>query len=366
MPPDTTKPRFSLSHWVKTHKKRAAVFGIGGVALLAGIVAAALMLLLPTEQPVPEEPAPAPQTATPAPPPPKYYSPITGLQVDDQAQTTAPVTAIMIENSPDARPQSGIKDSGVVYEAIAEGGITRFLLIYQQEKPALIGPVRSLRMYYVDWLAPYHASVAHVGGSAASLAEIRNGSYRDIDQFFNAGSYWRASDRYAPHNVYTNFERLDALNAAKGFTTSEPRPLARKDSSAAEQPTATQINVTISGPTYNSSYTYDRESNTYPRSMAGAPHLDREAGQVAPRVVVVLKTPMTLVREDGWRQQYQTTGSGQAVVFQDGLVSEVTWHKPDRASQLSFTDSEGKPFELARGQTWISAVPTGTGGVTWQ
>ena len=107
----------------------------------------------------------------------------------------------MIENSPDARPQSGIKQAGVVYEAIAEGGITRFLALYQEAKPGLIGPVRSVRMYYVDWAAPYNASIAHIGGSAAALAEVRNGNYRDIDQFFNSGSYWRAIA--TPRTMYT-------------------------------------------------------------------------------------------------------------------------------------------------------------------
>ena len=107
----------------------------------------------------------------------------------------------MIENSPDARPQSGLKAAGVVYEAIAEGGITRFMALYQTSKPELIGPVRSLRMYYLDWFAPYSASIAHVGGSLNALTEARSGKYRDLDQFFNSQTYWRASDRYAPHNV---------------------------------------------------------------------------------------------------------------------------------------------------------------------
>ena len=128
----------------------------------------------------------------------KYYSHLNGIEVASKADLSRPVTAIMIENSPDARPHSGLKQAEVVYEAIAEGGITRFLTLFQQHKPQLIGPVRSLRMYYVDWLAPYQASVAHVGGSHASLQEVRNGKYRDIDQFFNGSSYWRANDRRPP------------------------------------------------------------------------------------------------------------------------------------------------------------------------
>lgn len=356
-------PWLTLKLWVRTHKKLAIALSIALTLLIGGGVATALYYLnRPAEEPTPtvakeKEPEPAPVI---------YYSTLTGNKVADKAAVTQAVTGIMIENSPDARPQSGIKDSGVVFEAIAEGGITRFLVLYQQEKPQLVGPVRSVRMYYVDWVAAFNASVAHIGGSAAALAEVRNGSYRDIDQFFNSGSYWRASDRYAPHNVYTSFERLDALNAAKGYTTSEFTGFTRKDSKAAEAPTATRINVTMSGALYNSAYDYDSSTNLYNRSQAGAPHLDREAGQITPRVVIVMKVPMQLVMEDGYREQLNTIGSGQATIFQDGTVQEVTWHKPSKSAQITFTNAEGKDVPLARGQTWISAVPADTGGVTWQ
>lgn len=352
-----------LGRWIKTHRIRV-IIAVGIVLIAVAILVA--WLVLSKTPPSPQATTPVKTIGKKEEPKPVYHAPLTGLEVADQAMITKPVTAIMIENSPDARPQSGLKESAIVYEAIAEGGITRFLALYQQEKPQLIGPVRSVRMYYVDWLAPYNASVAHIGGSAASLAEVRNGSYRDIDQFFNAGTYWRASDRYAPHNVYTSFEKIDALNAAKGYTTSNPVTFVRKDSKPIQPATATSLSVKMSGPLYNSTYTYDVASNTYLRSQAGAPHLDREAGQISPRVVIVIKTPMKLVQEDGWRQQYQTTGTGSATIFQDGGVQEVTWHKTDRAGQYTFTNSEGKAVSLARGQTWISVVPADTGGVSWQ
>jgi hypothetical protein len=296
----------------------------------------------------------------------KYYSPLTGLEVANQAATTQAATAIMIENSPDARPQSGLKSAGVVFEAIAEGGITRFLALYQQEKPQLIGPVRSVRLYYVQWLAPFQPSVAHVGGSLFALNEVRSGSYRDIDQFFNSGTYWRAKDRYAPHNVYTNFANLDALNAKKGYTKSNVSGFVRKDPAPSPAPNATKVNVTISGPLYNSSYTYDAASNTYMRFQAGAPHVDREAGQIAPTTVVVMKVAMTKVMEDGYREQITTIGSGEATIFQDGVATKATWNKADKNSQITFTDASGKPLALDRGQTWITAIPNTTGRVTWQ
>lgn len=352
-------------NWFRRHKKLAIILSIAGVILIAGGTVLALILL---NQKPKEQPAPTVTVSKPTPKPEvKYYSPLTGAQVESEADTQKAVTAIMIENSPDARPQSGLKNSGVVFEAIAEGGITRFLVLYQQEKPQLIGPVRSVRMYYVDWVAAFNASVAHIGGSAAALAEVRNGSYRDIDQFFNSASYWRATDRYAPHNVYTSFEKLDALNAAKGYTTSSFTGFTRKDSEASETPTATSIDVTISSSWYNSHYDYNATTNTYDRSQAGAVHADREEGTISPRVVIVLKVQETTTFEDGYRESINAIGSGGAVIFQDGIAKEVTWSKPSRTDQITFTDADGKDVPLARGQTWITAVPENKGGgVSWQ
>lgn len=299
-------------------------------------------------------------------PPPVYYSPLTGMKVADKATTEQAVTAIMIENSPDARPQSGIKQAGIVYEAIAEGGITRFLAVYQESKPQLIGPVRSVRMYYVDWAAPYNASIAHIGGSAAALAEVRNGNYRDIDQFFNAGSYWRASDRAAPHNVYTSFEKLDALNQSKGYTTSSFNGFTRQNGKPATTSNATSVDIDISSTWYNTHYDYDVSSNTYLRSAGGEASNDREEGRIGPAVVIAMRVDMSKIFEDGWRENITTTGTGSAVVFQNGVATEVTWRKNSRTEPLQFENAAGKPIALNRGQTWIAAVPNGTGSVTWQ
>ncbi|MDR0397785.1 MAG: DUF3048 domain-containing protein [Candidatus Nomurabacteria bacterium] len=298
---------------------------------------------------------------------PVYYATLTGKKVGGKAEETHAVTAIMIENSPDARPQSGLKDSGVVFEAIAEGGITRFLVLYQTEKPQLIGPVRSVRLYYVDWLTPYQASVAHVGGSAAALNLVRNGSYRDIDQFFNAGFYWRATDRYAPHNVYTKFELLDELNKAKGYTKSEFAPWPRQTGKAAKEPNATSIHVTISSELYNSLYTYDTASNKYLRSHEyGGAHLDREQGQIAPDTVIVMKVNQSRVNEDGTRESIETSGSGAVYIFQNGVVTEGIWAKTSREAMIEFKDSAGKQVKLNRGQTWVTAIPNSSGNVAWQ
>lgn len=354
------KTRFAkLKAWARKHPRKALIFG--GIFLV--LVACSITYLL-----LSQKPAAAP-TITISKPKPKpatvFYSPLTGKKVDEAA-TKIPLTAIMIENSPDARPQSGIKSAGVVYEAVAEGGITRFLTIFQEDKPQLIGPVRSLRMYYLDWAAGYDAGIAHIGGSAAALAEVRNGTYKDLDQFFNAGSYWRATDRYAPHNVYTSFEKLDALNAAKGNTGSNFTGFTREDDKPADTPDASQVYINFSGPMYNTAYTYDKASNTYLRSVGGQPHMDRESGQVTPSVVIAMKVNMTRVLEDGYRESISTIGQGEAVVFQNGTAINATWRKSARKAPLEIIDAAGNPIVLNRGQTWIAAVPNGQGSVSWE
>ena len=354
------KPRFArLRTWVRSHPRKALViFGAVLILLAASIAAALYLALTPAEIKI--------GSVTVRKPAPTYYSPLTGIKVADEAATKQPVTAIMIENSPDARPQSGIKQAGIVYEAIAEGGITRFLALYQEAKPGLIGPVRSVRMYYVDWAAAYDASIAHVGGSFNALQEVRNGSYRDIDQFFNAGSYWRAGDRAAPHNVYTSFQNLDELNRSKGYTESHFTGFPRTDSKVSATPNATSVDINISSAWYNTHYDFDAASNTYLRSIGGEASNDREDGRIAPNVIVALKVDMTNVFEDGWRENITTIGQGGAVIFQNGTATEVTWRKTDRKAPLELLDAEGKPIKLNRGQTWIAAVPNGSGSIGWK
>lgn len=289
----------------------------------------------------------------------KYYSPLTGIEVASEADTNKPITAVILENTPAARPQSGLQEAEVVYEAVTEGGITRFLAFYQQSQPELIGPVRSLRPFFVDALAPYDAGVLHVGGSKEALDEIRNGNYKDLDQFFNGGTYWRSTDRYAPHNVYTNSQNVAALNATKGYTESTPKPMPRAEEApkVAVEPTATpQFDVHVSGQLYDSTWIYDAASGTYQRHQAGGPHLDREKGQVTAEVVVTLN--QNLSAAGGGRYNYQTTGTGTGTVNYKGNAYPVNWHKADRSAQYSFTSAhDNQEFLLPKGSTWFTAVP---------
>lgn len=297
---------------------------------------------------------------------PKIYSPLTGAEVPDEATSKRHVTAVMIENSPDARPQSGLSEAGIVYEAVAEAGITRFVALYQESRPSLIGPVRSVRPYYVEWASAYDPAMAHIGGSARALELIRSGDYGvDIDQFFNASAYWRVTDRAAPHNVYTSFEKLDVLAANKGKMTSSFTGFDRTDDKKSSPPNAVRISLPISSATYNAVYDYDAKANEYLRSVGGEPHNDRERGRLHPRVVVAIQVQSIRGLEDGYREQITTTGSGTAWVFQNGTVIEARWQRSTASSPLILIGVDGKNIALNRGQTWITALPNDR-APTWQ
>jgi hypothetical protein len=263
----------------------------------------------------------------------------------------------MIENSPDARPQSGLDQASIVFEAIAEAGITRFLALYQDNYPGTLGPVRSSRPYFLDWAMAFDASYAHVGGSPDALQRIKDIGTKDLDQFFNPGPYHRVSFRFAPHNMYTSLQGLADRAAEKGWTKSTFTPLVRKEKEEPNKaPTAKSINFAISGPTYNVHYDYDPARNAYARSMGGAVHIDNETKQqLAPKVVIALVMPYSLMA-DGYHSAYQTIGSGPMFVFQDGNVTQGTWSKGNPQDQFAFKDAAGKDLALNPGQTWISVV----------
>lgn len=346
------KKKFSLKDLTKKQKIIIAI--VAAVVLIAGGFALWWFVLRSKPQP-----AEVQQTKQEAPQPTTVQSKLTGLQVDPAVNQRV-VTGIMIENSPDARPQSGLKDAGVVFEAIAEGGITRFLAIYQDSQPDYIGPVRSARPYYVRWVLPFNAGYAHVGGSPQALSDIKTLGVRDLDQFANSGAYERVSNRYAPHNVYTSIAKLNSLEAEKGWTTSDFTWVDHKEKAegpaSQEGVTAGTINLNISSALYNVTYAYDLNSGKYLRNMGGQPHIDEKANaQITPDVVVALVMDKSL-DPDGHHTVYGTTGSGTMYLFQDGGVQQGTWKKDSDSAQLQFIDSGGNPFKLNPGQTWISVV----------
>lgn len=290
----------------------------------------------------------------------KYYSPLTGVEVSKE-DTQRPVTGVMIENSPDARPQSGLYDAGVIFESVAEGGITRFLALYQEGKPSSIGPVRSVRPQFASWVAAFDAGLAHVGGSDIPLQKLRSGQIKDLDQFFNPTAYSRVSSRAAPHNVYTSADKLQALNISKKYTSSYFTGWKRKTKETpSKTANATTVTVPVSTGMYTVNYAWDQNHNTYLRKEGNTAHMDREKGQLAPKVVIALQIPHNVIRDSNGYSYPDVIGSGNGWLFQDGIVTEIHWQKSSDKSQLEFTDAvNGQVVELEAGQTWITAITVG-------
>jgi len=297
------------------------------------------------------KPKPAKPTTVP--------SNLSGLPVDPSLNKL-PVTAVMIENSLPARPQSGLGTAMVVFEAVAEGGVTRFMALYQDTSPASVGPIRSARPYYVAWALAFQAGYAHVGGSPDALADIKAWGVRDLDQFHAGPYYERIPTKPAPHNVYTSIAKLNQLETSRGYTSSTFTSFPRKKEAPAKQVTAKSINLILSGPLYNAHYDYNAATNSYNRSENGGPQVDANTNtQISPKVVIAMVIPETngaLDASGAYYSNYSFVGSGPVDIFQDGTVTPGQWTKSAPSSPLTFTDAAGKPIPLNPGQTWLTAV----------
>jgi hypothetical protein len=336
-----------------------------GIVVLSGVGFMA-MKLTHKSSPVAAHTTVSP-TPSPSPTPAVNYSPLTGVDVGTADAANQPVASVMIENLyPDARPQSGLGGAGIVYEALAEGGITRFLGIFQEPFPGLLGPVRSLRPYYLDWGLEMGIPVAHAGGSEPALNAIKPLGLKNIDALaYDGSSFYRTSDRAAPHNLYTNSDRLSKLVANLGFATAPSfKPQPRKADAPPQAATHPNININFSTYYYAVKYTYDAASNAYMRFMGGAPHMDRNTNQqIKVKNIVVEFIPVTYGTQpvDGKPEtDYHMIGSGKALIFEDGGVAAATWSKADDHAPTTLTDADGKPVNFNRGNTWFEAVPTGT------
>jgi len=291
----------------------------------------------------------------------KVAAPLTGLLVDPSVINRRPL-AVVIENHPDARPQSGYTKADLVYETLAEGGITRTLAIYQSEKATEIGPVRSARVYFIDWLSEYKAAFVHVGGNIDALDEITVQNIPDINQFYFGSYFWRATDRYAPHNVYTSSEKLsEALKAAKISETTEIAPLSfKKDVAVSQRPATQSLVINFSSALFVASYNYDPKTNDYLRSVGGVPHLDKVSNSQlrVKNIVVQYESISPGVSRDGEQiMDISTIGKGKALVFQDGKAINATWTKENQAARTKIIDEVGKEISFNPGQTWFEIVP---------
>jgi hypothetical protein len=272
---------------------------------------------------------------------------------------------VVIDNHPNAWPQSGLDKASVVFEALAEGGITRFMAVFQDgalPDAAEIGPVRSARIYFVEWAMGLQGVFMHAGGSPDGLALAQS-----TDRLINAEALalprqyaWREGRRAAPHNLYTNSAALRSfVNDRDQSTPDDPQLGYLFDHvPPAEQVQATVISYGFTDPTFRATWRYDAASNSYYRSMRDKPHVDRVTGQqLATRNVVVMEVSNTPRPGDNkGRLDINVVGSGAARIFFAGRQIDATWRKDDAVAPLRFYDAQGQEIVFNAGPIWIAAV----------
>jgi hypothetical protein len=274
----------------------------------------------------------------------------------------------MIENHPDARPQMGLNGADLVYEAIAEGGITRFMAVFWRSEAGKIAYLRSARIYYIQWAAELGAVYTHWGqvedpGPVDVWPVLARLNMRTLNGLYEGEAVgYRDQSRYAPHNVYTNTGLLHSSAQNKGFfgpPTLEPWRFKDDQPGRLGHNPASAIDVTFGSPgsEFAVHWNYDPATNGYLRSMGGAPHTDGISGeQLTARNVVV---QFANLRPSGVKAYniIDTVGAGSAIIFEDGVAVAGMWRKESEAGRTRFFDMSGAEIAFNRGRSWIEVVP---------
>jgi len=264
---------------------------------------------------------------------------------------------VMIENAPQARPQSGIDRAQVVYEMMAEGGITRYLCYFNlNQAVASIGPVRSARIYYVDIDKTYGLPLAHAGGNVDALRAIPLLHIPNLDGLFAAHSYfWRISSRRAPHNLYTSTASLQKGITAMHLTT---RPLRLWPTGAAPKggtPTSSVRIQWVSNSLYSYETSFSYQNGSYVYGINGTPDVQADAHEVKVQDAVILQA-VTAPDPDPYTPgsiRYQLT-SGTGWLLRDGLRYRIDWQFGPNGFTFS---SGGTTMPLAPGHVFVQVLP---------
>lgn len=302
---------------------------------------------------------------------------------------------VMIENHQDSRPQSGLSSTDVIYEAVAEGAITRFLAVFYCQDATPIGPVRSARTYFMDFISEYgdYPLYAHVGGANAdgpadALSQIENygwGMYNDLSQFsIGFPTFWRDANRLGrdvatEHTMYSTTAKLWDYAKTRKFTNVDQDGVVwnasfvpytfNDDAKLSQRPENQKIKLEFwSGySAYVVDWVYNKSENNYSRNNGGSPHLDKNTNKALTAKNIIVLFIAERHANDGYEGNvhllYKTTGSGKAIVFMDGKEIKATWRKDKRTSRTLIFDSQGSPIIFNRGRLWFEILPT-TGEVT--
>lgn len=300
--------------------------------------------------------------------------------------------AVMIENTEEARPQSGLSRADIIYEALAEGWITRFMGVFYCNTPfenIEFAPVRSARTYFVDYVSEYDALYNHVGGAgncddntvdprAKALCQIQTYGIKDMDQFgIGFPDCYRNPDRLdhpvaTEHTMVCFSQNLYKIAEKRGWTNVDERgiawdknfvPWTFTNDNPATQNAVNVIKVQFSKgyPAYDAEWDYDKTTNSYKRKTGGVVHLDLTTKeQLAPKNVVIQMATLTGPVDEHGHMLYGTIGGGKALIFKDGQKIVGTWSKKSRIGRTNYYGPDGKEIEFNRGQIWIELIPDET------
>jgi hypothetical protein len=311
---------------------------------------------------------------------PQVYEDLSGIATTAELAHRYPI-AVMIDDSPAARQQAGLSAASVVWQAPAEGGIPRYMAVFQAGTPPRIGPVRSARLYFVRWAAEWKAVYLHAGGPPPLRAFLAGRQTLVLDVPGRATR--RLGFRAAPHNLYTEGVRLRsfaerakrATSARLAYNPAEPgrlQPFRDPAVEADRGPDPGSIRVTYTSEVVT--YRYDRASNTWLRFVDGREQHDAletanrgngtigSGPRIAPTTVVVMVVPIrrskTIEGPALGRLEADSLGTNSAWVFADGRVTKGTWRKRTPTDRTRFLDAAGHEIAFPRGQIFVQVVPT--------
>ncbi len=307
--------------------------------------------------------------------------PLTGERTSWDVAHQRPMAVIVENYNPDSRPQTGLNSASLVFETVAEDGITRFMAVYLEHDAPVVGPVRSARVYFNAWANGLHAILVHAGGNDDALAQLftlhniqdlNEVAFEDANFIAHVPFFFRSPDRVIPHNLYTYpgqvrlYLRFHHLQTSGTFPDSLPH---RAPSAPSHRPHGGVLDLNFSSADYAVEYQYDHATNRYLRWMGGVPHVDAVTQhQLAPSNVVVLLATIAPDPLGGPANPgavyVQSTGTNQAYYFRDGKEYRGSWRKPHGSSPLQLLDSHGHPFLFNPGQTWIEVLPA-NGSMSW-
>lgn len=276
-----------------------------------------------------------------------------------------PPLCVMIENEVKSRPyQVGLSEAKIVYEAPTEGNITRFLAIFPATYEKKLGPVRSIRTYFLDWAHEYKCVLAHVGGNSDALARLTREKIFNADQFFYEKYFRRENVGHTAleHTMFTDGKELEKLAEDEKWIWEAPLKFLRKNVGAepnfAAAPEATNIFLDFGLPSYSIHYEYDPFSKKYLRSQAKKPHIDTANNQtIAPSVIVVQRVKSWSNGDSKGSISIQTIGEGEAYVFEKGRVIQAMWKKTALEEPTEFFDTLGNEISFASDPVWIEILP---------